>query len=87
MKSKEQIIADNLAYYRKAAGLTQLEIADKFNYSDKSISKWERGESDPDIARLKDLAVYFDVSIDYLLGYESMCQDPVRQLQGFCSRM
>ena len=34
MKSKEQIIAENLAYYRKAAGLTQLEIADKFNYSD-----------------------------------------------------
>ena len=40
-KTLEQIIAENLVYYRKESGLTQLEIAEKFNYSDKSISKWE----------------------------------------------
>ena len=44
-----QFIADNIAYYRKKMALTQLELAEKLNYSDKSISKWERAEGVPDI--------------------------------------
>lgn len=63
-KSLEQIIADNLVYYRKAAGLTQLEVAEKFNYSDKSISKWERAEGMPDILVLKALADFYDIRVD-----------------------
>ena len=63
-KSLEQIVADNLVYYRKAAGLTQLEVAEKFNYSDKSISKWERAEGLPDILVLKALADFYDIRID-----------------------
>ena len=63
-KSLEQIVADNLVYYRKAAGLTQLEVAEKFNYSDKSISKWERAEGLPDIMVLKALADFYDIRID-----------------------
>ena len=42
-------IAKNLTYYRKAAGLTQAELAEKINYSDKSVSKWESGNGVPDI--------------------------------------
>ena len=64
MKSKEQIIAENLIYYRKAAGLTQLEIAEKFNYSDKSISKWERAEGLPDVLVLKALADFYGIKVD-----------------------
>ena len=60
----EQIIADNLVYYRKAAGYTQLEIAEKFNYSDKSISKWERAEGMPDVILLKMLADYYGIRVD-----------------------
>lgn len=60
----EQIIADNLTYYRKAKGLTQLEVAEKFNYSDKSISKWERGEGTPDIIVLKSLADFYGIKVD-----------------------
>ena len=41
------IIASNLTKYRKNLGLTQLELAEKLNYSDKTLSKWERGESIP----------------------------------------
>ena len=63
-KPIEQVIADNLVYYRKAAGLTQLEIAEKFNYSDKSISKWERGEGMPDVLILKALADFYGIKVD-----------------------
>ena len=63
-KNLEEIIADNLVYYRKASGLTQLEVAEKFNYSDKSISKWERAEGMPDILVLKALADFYDIRVD-----------------------
>ena len=63
-KSQEQLVAENLIYYRKAAGLTQLEIAEKFNYSDKSISKWERAEGLPDILVLKSLADFYGILVD-----------------------
>lgn len=66
----KQSIAKNIADLRKAAGLTQLELAEKLNYSDKAVSKWERGESVPDIAVLKDIANLFGVSIDYLVEAE-----------------
>ena len=56
MEELKDIIAHNLVAYRKAAGLTQAEIADKLNYSDKAVSKWERGEGMPDVAVLKTLA-------------------------------
>lgn len=47
--------------------MTQLELAEELNYSDKAISKWERGESLPDIAVLKYTADFFNVSVDYLI--------------------
>lgn len=62
--NKQELLAKNLAYYRKASGLTQLELADKFNYSDKSVSKWERGEGFPDIFVLKSLADFYGITVD-----------------------
>ena len=64
------IIGKNIAVYRKHIGLTQAGLADKLNYSDKAVSKWERGESTPDIATLAQLAQLFDVTVDTLI------QDP-----------
>lgn len=61
-------LAQNILYYRKRFGLTQVELADKLNYSDKSVSKWERGEAIPDIATLKKLANFFNVTIDELIS-------------------
>ena len=67
MEELKLIIAKNIADLRKKNGLTQAEFAEKLNYSDKAISKWERGESVPDIATLKIIAEMFGVTIDYLL--------------------
>ncbi len=58
----------NLIRYRKSANLTQAEIAEKLNYSDKAVSKWERGESVPDLYVLKQLADFYGVKIDTLIA-------------------
>ena len=47
--------------------MTQLMLAEKLNYSDKAVSKWERGESVPDVFMLKTIADLFGVTVDYLL--------------------
>lgn len=63
-------IAENIAELRKQNGMTQLELAEALNYTDKAISKWERAESVPDIYILKRIADLFGVSVDYLLTTE-----------------
>lgn len=60
-------IGGNIAAYRKRAGLTQAGLAEKLNYSDKAISKWERGESVPDVLTLMVLAEQFDITVGDLL--------------------
>ena len=52
MEDIKNTIATNIAELRKTNKLTQLELAEKLNYSDKAISKWERGEAVPDVAVL-----------------------------------
>ena len=66
MEEVNKNIGDNLSALRKEKGLTQLALAEQFNYSDKSISKWEKGESLPSIEVLKKLADFYNVSLDYL---------------------
>lgn len=63
-------IAKNIAELRQKSGLTQLEFAEKLNYSDKAVSKWERGESLPDITVLAAIAALFEVTLDYLIAAE-----------------
>lgn len=67
MDELKQIIAKNIIDLRKSMQLTQAELAEKLNYSDKAISKWERAESIPDVAILKQIADLFGVKVDYLL--------------------
>lgn len=59
-----EIVAKNLAEYRKMSGLTQLELAEKLNYSDKSVSKWERGDGLPDVYVLKTIADFYGVTLN-----------------------
>ena len=59
----------NLKTLRLKRGLSQQALADKFNLSQQSIYKYEHGLAEPDIKTLKELAHFFDVSIDYLVGY------------------
>jgi len=61
------MVADNLITLRTAAGMTQSDLGEKLNYSDKSISKWERAEALPDVYVLKQISEIFHVSVDYLL--------------------
>ena len=60
-------IGSNIAAYRKRAGLTQAGLAEKLNYSDKAVSKWERGESMPDVTTLVMLAEQFDITVNDLV--------------------
>ena len=66
----KRVIARNISTLRKQHGMTQLELAEKLNYSDKAISKWERGDSIPDITVLKTIADLFGVTVDYLITAE-----------------
>ena len=61
-------VAKNIAQYRKAHHDTQLDLATKLNYSDKSVSKWERGESLPDVYILSQIADLYGVSVSALIG-------------------
>lgn len=68
MEDLNQIIAENIQKLRKSKGMTQIDLANKLNYSDKAISKWERGDSLPDITMLVTLAKIFDVDLDFLVS-------------------
>ncbi len=61
-------IGNNIAAFRKQCAMTQAELAEKLNYSDKAVSKWERGESVPDVMTLVQLTELFGVGMDDLVG-------------------
>ena len=67
MDERKATIASNLIKLRLAAGMTQAELGEKLNYSDKSISKWERGDVTTDVFVLMQIADIFGVDVDYLL--------------------
>ena len=85
MEDLKQIVATNITALRTNLDLTQAELGEKLNYSDKSISKWERGEAIPDVRVLKEMAQIFDVTVDYLIndhqGEVPPSPDPVEQLK------
>lgn len=70
MDELKNVVAKNIVELRRSKNITQLELAEMLNYTDKAISKWERGESLPDIIILKKIADLFEVSVDYLLTSE-----------------
>lgn len=65
-----QIVAKNLAVFRKKSGLTQSELAEKINYSDKSVSKWERAEGLPDFYVLTQIAAILGITVNDFLAEE-----------------
>lgn len=77
MAEIKQIIAKNISELRADGKMTQLELAEKLNYSDKAVSKWERGESVPDVITLKAIADMFGVTVDYLLCEHDVSEKPV----------
>lgn len=66
------IVAKNITELRLLNNMTQMELGEKLNYSDKTVSKWERGESSPDISVLVEMADIFGVTLDYLVRSENI---------------
>lgn len=75
------ILAENLIKYRKLNGFTQAELADLISYSDKSVSKWERGEGVPDVLVLLTLSEIYGISIAELTGERSMSKETAALLK------
>ncbi len=74
MKDVRSTVSQNITELRLLNNMTQLELAEKLNYSDKAISKWERGESLPDVAVLVTIADLFGVSLDRLVREEGLAE-------------
>ena len=70
MENVKEIIAANLVALRKSKRMTQQELAEKLNYSDKAISRWEHAETLPDIETLCKVCEIFGVRFEYLLQKE-----------------
>lgn len=79
-KLKIQIGA-NIASLRKQWGMTQAELADRLNYTDKAVSKWERGDSVPDALTLVQLSRVFGVTLDEIVSDGTPVAPPVVQTQ------
>ena len=75
MEELNKIIGSNLTFLRKKAGLTQLEFGEKFNYSDKTVSKWEQGDVVPSVEILKAISDYYGVSVDFILKEHNTDED------------
>lgn len=75
MKNVNEILSENLVKLRKKNKLTQAELAEAIHYSDKSISKWEKGESCPSVAVAAEIAKYFGVTLDDLIDENFVAEE------------
>ena len=71
----ENKLAENIRSYRKNRGLTQEQLAERLGITLGTVSKWERGSSEPDLGFLMDLAELFQVSVDALIGFSMRGND------------
>ncbi len=70
-KDLKSIVGQNIYYLRTVNQMTQYELGEKLNYSDKAISKWERGEGLPDLYVVQKLSAIFGVNADYIISEHS----------------
>lgn len=82
MKELNAVIAKNLTTLRKKSQLTQMQLAEKLNYSDKAVSKWEKGDCVPNIYVLVTLADFYGVKVQDIV-YEGKTVQPWRARKGF----
>ena len=79
MEDLKPIVAKNIIELRRAADITQAQLAEKLNYSDKAVSKWERGEAIPSVSTLKEIADLFGVTVDYLISADHEAENEIRR--------
>ena len=72
MEDIKSNVAKNITELRILNNMTQMELGERLNYSDKTISKWERVESSPDLSALVEMADLFGVTLDYLVKSENI---------------
>ena len=72
-------IGKYIAFKRKEQGLTQKQLAEKLNMSDKSVSKWERGICLPDVSVYLELCKILDISINEFLAGEDIPKETIEQ--------
>ena len=77
VKDIKPIIAKNLGYFRREAGLTQAELAEKLNYSDKAVSRWENGDTLPDINVLYFLCEFYGIDMTVLTSADAEATRPL----------
>lgn len=88
MDTLKATVAANLIRLRTSAEMTQAQLAQLLHYSDKAVSKWERGESLPDVAVLKLIADHFGVTVDYLItAHEGAAPVPTEEKRGINTRV
>lgn len=76
MEEKKAKLAENLTRLRKKAGETQRDLGEVLGISDKTVSKWETGDSEPGLDQVLTLAGHYGVSADALLAGEWDIEDP-----------
>lgn len=81
MKDIKAVVAKNLTSLRKANGLTQAELAEKLNYSDKAVSRWEHGETMPDINVLYELCEFYGITMNDLVDEEYKADEAAKGRQ------
>lgn len=86
-KDTSKIVSVNLTKLRKQKKLTQLELANRFNFSDKTISKWESGESLPNIDVLCKLAEFYDVTLNDLVDPAFEVESKDKKDEGFSNKI
>ena len=79
MENVKETIAKNLTKLRKAHNLTQSALAERLNYSDKAISRWENAETLPDIETLCRICEMYGVSFEYLLTKDAEAPIPEKE--------
>ena len=75
------LFGDRLKKLRKEKNLTQTDIAEMFNISTNAVYSWEVGKSQPSIEIITELAQYFGVTTDYLLGFNQEDKDNIERLK------
>ena len=81
MEDLKVVFAGNLIRLRTEAGLTQAQLAEKLNYSDKSVSKWERADAIPDVLVVKAMADLFGVTVDFMLtSHDAWVPKPTKRV-------
>ena len=65
----ENKLAENIRSYRKDLGLSQEQLAERLGITLGTVSKWERGASEPDLLYVMEIAELFHISVDVLIGY------------------